>query len=255
MPLWTNADSAAGKPKWLSTDEKAKTYGVDVAEAQAAAGDNNPVTHPGWVRRVVKTGYVTDLAVGATGADYPDGTGSLEFTGGGGSGAAGYYVAEDGEVVSAVLTAPGAGYTSAPTITVVADIYQTGGVTGVEIGDGGTGYDSATGVALQFTGGGGTGAAGYVNIATGVVEAAVITNEGSGYTFAPTVSFTSGTGGTGAELTALLSTGAGATGGTDGEVTAVMSDSVGRILSETLVAMGTIGADTGGGDDSIYPDT
>jgi hypothetical protein len=44
-------------------------------------------------------------------------------------------------------------------------------------------------LALLFSGGGGTGAAGYVNVVNGVIQnPAVITNPGSGYTSAPTVS-------------------------------------------------------------------
>jgi hypothetical protein len=77
------------------------------------------------------------------------------------------------EVVgSAIVTAGGSGYTSAPT--------------------------------LAFSGGGGgTGAAATATIANGVVTGVTITNPGSGYTAAPTVAF-SGGGGTGATATANL---------------------------------------------------
>lgn len=52
MALWTMTDDAAGKPKYLSTADKALTYGVDTTETGVTAG----VTHAGWVRRTVGTG-------------------------------------------------------------------------------------------------------------------------------------------------------------------------------------------------------
>lgn len=39
MPLWTNTDNEAGKPKHLSTADKALTYGASVAE-MTGGGDN-----------------------------------------------------------------------------------------------------------------------------------------------------------------------------------------------------------------------
>ena len=45
-------------------------------------------------------------------------SGSLIFTGGGGSGAMGFYTAVGGVIFSVVLTSPGYGYTSAPSVTV-----------------------------------------------------------------------------------------------------------------------------------------
>lgn len=49
MPLWTNIDNEAGKPKYLNEADKAATLGIDVAEAA-----NIEVTHAGWV--LAKTG-------------------------------------------------------------------------------------------------------------------------------------------------------------------------------------------------------
>lgn len=48
MSLWNTTDEAASKPKYLSDADKAKTFGVDVAEvsAQRAVG----VRSPGWVK-------------------------------------------------------------------------------------------------------------------------------------------------------------------------------------------------------------
>ena len=52
MALWTMTDDAAGKPKYLSTAEKALTYGVDTTETGVTDG----ITHAGWVRRTAGTG-------------------------------------------------------------------------------------------------------------------------------------------------------------------------------------------------------
>ena len=69
-------------------------------------------------------------------------------------------------------------------------------------GTGGTGMTVGT-VALAFSGGGGTGAAGTLTVLTATTFSVTITNPGSGYTSAPTV--TAATGGTPPTLTATLS--------------------------------------------------
>lgn len=65
-------------------------------------------------------------------------------------------------------------------------------VIGLTLTAGGTGYvgDDNGRVALVFSGGGGTGAAGYAQVVKGVLVALLLTNGGSGYTSAPTVSIT-----------------------------------------------------------------
>jgi hypothetical protein len=55
MSLWTNVDEEAGKPKYLSTAEKALTAGVSVEEAQLDANKDKGVQHPGWVRNITYT--------------------------------------------------------------------------------------------------------------------------------------------------------------------------------------------------------
>lgn len=60
---------------------------------------------------------------------------------------------------------------------------------------------------VTFTGGGGTRAAGYAIVSSGAVSKVVITSRGVDYTSAPTVAFTSTTGGTSAAGTAVLGTG------------------------------------------------
>lgn len=56
---------------------------------------------------------------------------------------------------------------------------------------------------VSFSGGGGTGAAGTAVVTNGRVTGITITNGGTGYTSAPTIAFTGG-GGTGAAATAVL---------------------------------------------------
>jgi len=62
---------------------------------------------------------------------------------------------------------------------------------------------------VTFTGGGGTGAAATATISGGAITAITITDPGAGYTSAPTIGF-SGGGGSGASATAVLGTGAAA---------------------------------------------
>jgi hypothetical protein len=63
------------------------------------------------------------------------------------------------------------------------------------------------GTKVSFSGGGGSGAAGYAIASGGAVTAVVVTSRGNGYTSAPSVSFSSTTGGSGASGTAVLGTG------------------------------------------------
>ena len=75
-------------------------------------------------------------------------------------------------LVSVKINEPGAGYTSAPTVTI--------------------------------TGGGGTGAAAVAFVNNGVVTSITVTNQGSGFTFKPTLVLTGG-GGSGATAEAIIS--------------------------------------------------
>ena len=84
--------------------------------------------------------------------------------------------------------------TSKPTVT------QKGGISAVNVTNGGSGYTTAPTVAL--TGGGGTGATATATVAGGKITGFVITNPGSGYTSAPTVGLTGA--GTGGAATAVV---------------------------------------------------
>lgn len=115
----------------------------------------------------------------------------------------------NGAVQALTLTDAGAGYTSAPTITITGDGVGAGavatiaqGVTALTIVNGGAGYTSAPTVLIS--GGGGTGATAVAQITNGVVTGLVITNPGSGYTSNPTVTLSGGGGGA-ATATAAIS--------------------------------------------------
>lgn len=117
------------------------------------------------------------------------------------------------------VTAPGSGYTSAPTVafsapnisggiqaTGTADLGGGSTVLGVVITNPGSGYTSNP--TITFTGGGGSAAAATgIVTSTTVVSQINITNGGSGYTSAPTVTFTGGSPTTPARATATVSGG------------------------------------------------
>lgn len=74
---------------------------------------------------------------------------SVDFSGGGGSGASAYAVAPVGIITAIVVTSGGSGYTSAPTVAITGGggggagataIVANGAVTSVSVGSGGTGY-------------------------------------------------------------------------------------------------------------------
>ena len=60
-------------------------------------------------------GTISTLTLVSGGTGYT--TGALIFTGGGGTGAAGTFIASAGVITSVTLTAAGSGYTSAPTVS------------------------------------------------------------------------------------------------------------------------------------------
>ena len=102
---------------------------------------------------------------------------------------------------------------------------------------------------MDNTDSGGTGFAGTFTVSGGVINAVTITNAGTGYTSAPSISGDAG--GTGGVLAGALGTGnhthAGwvkRTVGTGGRA--------GRIQYETLVAMSSITSDAS--DDAEFPD-
>ena len=140
---------------------------------------------------VLVTGTIAGLQIVAGGSGYTAGT--LTFTGGGGSSAAGTYGVTGGVVTSLVITNPGSGYTGSPTIgfsaggtgAVALAVLSPGAVASVTVVNGGTNFTSTP--TLQFQGGGGTGAAATAVLTAGVITSVTVTNGGSGYTSDPAV--------------------------------------------------------------------
>lgn len=116
------------------------------------------------------------------------------------------------------ITNPGGGYVSAPSVTISAPndangVQATavstittgaGGIASINVSSGGTGYTAVPGVIIgapDVTGG--TQAEASATISAGAVVAVTITIAGSGYTTAPSVTFSSGA----AAATAVLNTG------------------------------------------------
>ena len=187
----------------------------------------------GFAQATVTNGSVTAVTVIRGGANYTNP--SISFIGGSGTGATATAtviasVQEEGSVpaqLAAVLkggsltaitvATPGAGYTSVPTVSIVAANGDTGkdataianlsgaGVTGFTISNGGTGYSNNPTISFQ----GGTTAASFTTptahatVVGGVITAIVIDTAGSGYIAAPNVVITDGSG-TGASIQAVI---------------------------------------------------
>ena len=99
MALWSSTDETAGKPKNLSSAEKALTFGMDTTEIKSG-GDN-----------------VTSVAVVAGKTRYLEAP-AVTFSGGGGSSAAATATVSGGVVTSIAVTNVGSAYTSAPTVAI-----------------------------------------------------------------------------------------------------------------------------------------
>jgi phage tail sheath protein FI len=178
----------------------------------------------------IANGSVIAITVSNPGALYENPV--VTITGGGGTGAQAIATTIDvqefggipataesvlsgGEISSIGITSSGSGYTSPPTVSVVAALGDSGSgctatavlsgsaINSVTVTSVGSGYTSPT---IAFIGGGGSGAQASAVLA-GSVTSAVVINGGSGYTSAPTVTITGG-GGTGATATAELTGGA-----------------------------------------------
>ena len=103
----------------------------------------------------------------------------------------------------------GSGYTSPPTVTidpppagsggtqatVTVGIDSGGAIVNYTMGNRGSGYSLTSPPAVTFSGGGGSGAAARPDVVQRSVNRVTITNPGSGYTSAPTVTFQTSVGG------------------------------------------------------------
>ena len=77
MPLFTNKDTDAGKPKFLVTDSnapvgtrKSDVFGVDATEAAVASAAGKGVIHQGFVAKRTKTRYTEGTSTAVTHAYY-----------------------------------------------------------------------------------------------------------------------------------------------------------------------------------------
>lgn len=186
----TNAGSG-----YLATDVLSVAFG-----SGAGSGATATVTMSGAA--------LTALSVATQGAGYTPGNHALTFTGGGGSGAAGFATVKSIDsggntgVSSVTLTAGGTAYTSAPVVTITSPGTGTGAtftvtmatqtVTAINLTAGGSGYSAAP--TVLFLGGGGSNAAATAVLTADVVTSLNLTSGGGGYTSAPTVLITSGQG-------------------------------------------------------------
>jgi len=171
----------------------------DIVQVAFSGGgtDTTPI-----LEAVLATGVVQYLTLVSGGTGYPTGTFPLGFTGGAGSGAAGTFTTSGGAVQSIALTAGGANYTGAPTVSfpipgsgasITATLSGTA-VNSLSVSPGGSGYVPGT-YPLAFSGGGGSGAqATYTVNASGVVASTTLIAGGTGYTSPPTVSLPTGSG-------------------------------------------------------------
>lgn len=178
-------DNDEAKEHWRLADWQQPGLGTGAARAEA----------------IMAPAAVASLAFNPAtdgGSGYTDGTHSLAFSGGGGSGAAGTFNVSGGKVTSVTLTLGGSTYSSPPSVS-----FAAGGGTGakatavlaprpvssINLIDGGYGYSSAPVVVLA--GGGGSGATAHVTM-TGsapnqAVSAITLDTGGSAYTTAPAV--------------------------------------------------------------------
>ena len=88
----------------------------------------------------------------------------------------------------------------APIFQPSSESYAFGGLSGINVSNGGSGYNTAPTIA--FTGGGGTGAVATATVVAGVVTNISINTQGSGYTSSPTIIITPTSGGAGATANA-----------------------------------------------------
>jgi hypothetical protein len=163
---------------------------------------NQGIGYTGPPNVIITSGLVnTTSLVGGTG--YVLANTQITLSGGGGNGVIITPTIGSGIITALTITNAGSGYFNTPTITI------TSGITGTTSIVGGSGYTNGT-FNLGISGGGGSGCTGTFTIAGNILSSITITNAGTGYTSAPTLSFPNA-GGTGASATATLGTGASAT--------------------------------------------
>jgi len=172
-----------------TTDLVAPYLGVTVGAGSAFdpyTGRN--VTFTSSVANVSLALSVVGLTIGFTGSECATVYGTLNFVGGGGSGATGQYSIQNGRLLNVSLITGGTGYTSAPQVTLstVYGCYSQPSVTAI-MGLGGNANAGCVSGQLVFSGGGGVGASGNFISVNGLVVSVSLTSRGAGYMFAPSV--------------------------------------------------------------------
>lgn len=178
---------------------------------------NNKNTTDYWIwdgAVLYTSGTITpEPIINATGQGYDGTQPTMTTFGGHGSGATFNATISAGGVVRLIVTAAGSGYLPNETVGiqfggggcpdegVIATVnLEPSTVSAAEIVDGGHGYTAAT---VAFTGGGGSSAAGTVTVSNGRCVSITMTNNGSSYESAPTVTISGD--GVGAKAAAYLS--------------------------------------------------
>ena len=121
MPLYGTLDGPTGnnKPKYANT---ASVMGVSATEASNTLGHGEKITHAGWVKQTIGTGGIGSISIANAGQGI-NANGFLVITGANTVQAnVAYYVSSNANsalnvITSLVVLNPGAGYTSAPTVT------------------------------------------------------------------------------------------------------------------------------------------
>ena len=179
----------------------------------------------------IANGKVSAITVTNGGYDYTQDA-TVELTGGGGTGAVlsitvkrnvqeeggipptAVAVLSGGAITAVTLSSNGAGYTSAPTVSITPASGDTGtgasatailsgsAVSSVNILSGGTGYTNPT---VAITGGSGTGVIATANVTGGIITSITINDGGTGFLTTPTVTVTDPTG-SGFNGTAIIGT-------------------------------------------------
>src|SRR6267143_415966 len=181
---------------------------------------NSAVTSPGFNEMTMRTlgGQVGSITLTSGGSGYTSNP-IVTITGGGSSSSASATAAVGAVITGITVTNGGSGYSTAPLVTIsdtgtpISNATAVGIVTyavsSVGVPAGGTGTRYVVGDVIHLTGGGGSGAAaavGTVDTTTGAILTVNVTNGGTGYTSAPTVSSITSTAGTGASLAPALAT-------------------------------------------------
>jgi hypothetical protein len=149
---------------------------------------------------------------------------AIEFTGGLGSGAS-LSVGVQGSLADAQLRTLGSGYTLAPTV------YVGGGVAGVTLTNGGTGYGTVA-PTISFGSVNGGSASATCSVSGGVVNAVTILSGWAGYTAPPAITFHHATG-SGAAATCFLD------GLTEAYATVSIDSELGIVTGLNIIAGGT----------------